>query len=75
MLILFDQVRFRCAVYHATSPKLLKARGEMVVTLTFASWNRIVMSLRQLDSLRVGYIGSHGEPLMRWPRGSPRDAW
>lgn len=47
-----ELVRFTCAVYHATGRKSLKARGELLVTLTFASWNQIADWFRRLEGLR-----------------------
>jgi hypothetical protein len=34
-------VRFICTVSRVTGPKLLKARGEMMVSENLASWNQI----------------------------------
>ena len=47
-----ELVRFTCAVYHGAGRKSLKARGGMLVSLTFASWNRVVPWLRAVDDLR-----------------------
>ena len=46
-------VRFLGAVTANLARNPLTARGEMLVSLTFASWNQIAAWLRQLDRMRA----------------------
>jgi hypothetical protein len=47
-----DVVRFRSAIRASADCNLLKARGEVLVSQIFTSWNALTSWLRQIEHLR-----------------------
>ena len=56
----YDAVRFLCAVAGVDGSKSLMAKGEKLVSLTFASWNQMASWLSQLQGLQ-GAASSSGQ--------------